>query len=165
MKKVTASNLEIVLLPGDKDTAKGNDKILGQHTVCISGIIRDELRALSDDDYSRSLEYIADIDSLLWDNNFLQASTMASWGEIYSDGSDEVDHSGWGIVSIKSGHSDIVIKGKAVRKIRLKIKIKIQGDLNYWKGIGFQTIANGNLVNVAEVLGTIHETEDIPYER
>ena len=165
MKKVTPRNLEIVLLPGDKNSAKGNDKTLGQHTVCISGFINDDFLAHSDDDLSRTREYIADIDSLLWDTDFLQASTMTSWGEIFSYDSDEVDHSGWGILSVKTGHTDIVIKGKAVRKLRLNLKLTIRGEANYWKGFGFQTIANGNLLNLAEVLSNINETEDISYER
>lgn len=165
MKKVAPRNLEIVLLPGDKNTAMGNDKTLGKHTVCISGFISDSLRAHDDDDVSRTLEYIADIDSLLWDTDFLQASTMASWGEIFSYDSDEVDHSGWGVLTVKTGHTDVAIKGQAVRKLRLKIKVTIRGEGNYWKGIGFQTIANGNLLNVAEVLNNINQTEEISYEK
>ena len=165
MKKVTPRNLEVVLLPGDKNTAMGNDKTLGKHTVCISGLIRDDFLAYSDDDLHRTREYIADIDTLLWDTDFLQASTMASWGEIFSYDSDEVDHSGWGILSVKTGHTDIVIKGQAVRKLRLNMKLTIRGEANYWKGFGFQTIANGNLLNVAEVLNNLNQTEEITYEK
>ncbi len=88
---------------------------------------------------------------------------MASWGEIYSHDSDEVDHSGWGIRNVLSGHTDQAISGHAVRILRLKIDIYIQGDMNRWKGFGFQTVANGRLLNTHEVRDSINETKDIPY--
>jgi hypothetical protein len=163
MRLVRASELEVVLLPGTADTALGIDKKLGPHTVVISGFIEARILAPSDDDVCRTDEFVVDIDEVLWQPTFLQASTMTSWGEIYSHDSDEVDHSRWGIRGVKTGHTDLV-KGAPVRKIRIKMEIVTQGEMNEWRRIGFQTIANGTLSDVHDVNDSLNETEDIPFQ-
>lgn len=162
MRLVKPSNLEIVLFPGNTDEAIGDDWKLGPHTVCISGYVKDRLNAYYDDDRTYIQEYVVDLDSLVWDTKFLQASTMTSWGEIRSPDSDEVDHSRWGILGVQTGHVDKVIAGDAVRFLRLKAEVSIQGQYNRWEGFGFQTIANGTLNNLSEVFRNwLNKTEEI----
>ena len=78
-----------------------------------------------------------------------------------SEDSDEVDHSTWGIRSVRTGHTDVV-SGTVVRKLRLKMEVLIQGYQNWWRRIGFQIVANGTLHDVGAFIGSINETEEIP---
>ncbi len=161
-KLVRPSSLEFVLLPGNTLTALGDDRPLGPHTVIISGFIKEVIEAFAVDDWNKKVSYIVDIRDLAWEPKFLQASSMSSWGEISSQDSDEVDHSRWGIRGVKSGHHDIAVSGQVVRFIRLRIELCVQGDMNSWRGIGFQTIANGTLSNIHDVVNRVNATEDIP---
>ena len=166
MRIIRPSNVEVVLFPGKADEAVGDDRKLGPHTVCISGFVKDRLNAPSDDDDTKVVEYVVDLDSLIWEPKFLQASTMTSWGEIVSPDSDEVDHSRWGILNLQTGHTDTVITGHTVRILRLKVEVSIQGEYNRWEGFGFQTIANGKLYNLGDVFKIwMNETKEIKGNR
>ncbi len=138
----------------------GDDTRLGPHTVVLSGFVDVSLPGASDDDVCRTFDVIIDIEDVLWEPTFLQASTMTSWGEIYSSDSDEVDHSGWGIRKIRTGHTDFA-SGTVTRKLRLEVEVAVQGSGNGWKRIGFQIVANGTLKDVPATLNIINQTEEI----
>jgi hypothetical protein len=153
---------EIVLLPGNIVTAIGVDRKLGPHTVVISGFVFTNVRSY-DDDHLTTRDLLVDIEDIFWNpKSFLQASTMTSWGRVYSDDDDEVDHSGWGI-SVKTGHTDSLVAGKAVRMIRLKCEVSVKGDGNHWAAFGFQTFANGELLNPEDIRNSVNETKEIHY--
>ena len=160
---IPAKGTEIVVLPGSERSVIGDDVLLGPHTVVISGFVDVPfLFAPSDDDVCRTQEVFVDIEDVLWEPEFIQATTMTSWGEIRSSDSDEVDHSTWGIRKVQTGHTDF-LSGTIVRKLRLLLDVVVQGDGNSWQRIGFQIVANGTLKDVLlpTTLASVNETQEI----
>ncbi len=157
---VRARSNEIAILPGGTTSAIGDDTVIGPHTVVISGFVEVYVWGATDDDVCRTQDVMVDIEDVLWEPVFLQASTMTSWGEIRSADSDEVDHSAWGIRKIQTGHTDFV-SGTITRKIRLLLELAVQGDGNTWRSIGFQIVANGTLKDIRAALASVNKTEEI----
>lgn len=155
-----ARSNEIAILPGGATSVIGDDTIIGPHTVVISGFVDMHLMGSTNDEVRRTTDVIVDIEDVLWEPEFLQASTMTSWGEVYSADSDEVDHSTWGIRKVQTGHTDFA-SGTVTRKIRLKMELVVQGDGNCWKRVGFQIVANGTLKDIHAALASVNRTEEI----
>ena len=165
-KTPTMKKMEWVFIPSTNSIPGAPDDYPpGSHTIVISGLVDLEINAPSDDD---DVAYDRVVFDILYHNGFgplwnqqtpLYAATTASWGEIASPDSDEVDHSAWGIVDVITGYGERIVAGSTVRTLRLEIYFHTQGEYNVWSRIGFQTVANGELVNVDDMVRNMHKTE------
>lgn len=113
----------MVVIPSSR-FGSGDTELTGPHTVCVSGLVDGfSLLAPRDDDDVLEETVVVDIPEPHWAPEPIRASSMTSWGEIYSHDSDEVDHSRWGIREIETGYHDFVIGTRVARHLRLLLKV------------------------------------------
>lgn len=160
---IVVSNVSWVLLPGSSGTYQYDIlSALGPHTVIVSGNISFDVEAPSDDDWVGQDMLYADIEDIEWvHDKFLQATTMLSWGEIVSPDFDEADHARWGVTQSTTGHRDVIRNGAIVKILRLRFLLHTQGEYNRWSSVGFQTVANGTLVNPNYIYQRANVTQPI----
>lgn len=142
-----AEGLEVVVLPESPYPVVG-DMGVGPHTVVISGSVEPfpDLES-HDDDVSSAWDLFIDIETVHWRPTPLQASSVISWGEIWSGDSDEVNQSRWSVLNRHTGHVDQVLGGRVVRTLRLHTRVAVQGEYNSFVRFAFQLVANGTLVD------------------
>jgi hypothetical protein len=154
----------MMVLPSDGTTTIDNIDdpalALGPHTVVMSGEVR--LFAESHDDGWLDTDYITfDFGPLWYPNQPIRASTIVSWGAIYSHDSDEVNHSGWGIHVRETGHAIVPVGTYVAWQLRVKIVLHTQGAGNSWVKVAFQTVANGQLLYPEDTLRKLHVTKEL----
>jgi hypothetical protein len=81
---------------------------------------------------------------------------MVSMGGIASRDSDEVDHSLWAVAECT--WDEVPAGSEPGKRIRLKVKLQVQGFGNGWVTLAYQVVATGNLMRLpkpSEISGNL----------
>jgi hypothetical protein len=134
----------------------------GIHAVVASGLIGvndkgsglEPLLTITDDDDVATWELHAEVGPF-W-RSISQVSAMVSMGGIASRDSDEVDHSLWAVAECT--WDEVPAGSEPGKRIRLKVKLQVQGFGNGWVTLAYQVVATGNLMRLpkpSEISGNL----------